>query len=299
MLFRFLLLSLLTTLTIYANSSFGTIATGSQNGTYLKIGTDLATVFEKYKAKLKILTSEGSTDNLDLLTGKKQYKNVKWAIVQNDALSYYDFTHFKDTREELKNKVKTILPLYSEHIHILKKKGSKHSFKKGSVLRVGISSKASGSNITANLIENIYKVNFKYSYLDTKKALQQLQEGKLDIIIDVISFPSKKFKNLKNVELVQLPNNKKMNKKYLKTQFTKSTYPWLTKDISGYKVPSVIVTDRVEKKYNQTVGIFLKIILNNYQALTKYGHPKWKEAYKNRTLKLKNMHPVAFRILQR
>ena len=164
---------------------------------------------------------------------------------------------------------------------------------------MGISSKTSGSDITANLLENAYKVNFQYRYVNFKTSLKLLQEDKLDIVINVISYPNTNFKELKNITLIALPQNKIMNKRYLRAKFSKARYPWLQKDVHSYKVPSILVTNRVDKKYNQTVGIYLKIILNNYKSLIKYGHPIWREAYRNRTMKIDNMHPVAYQIIHK
>jgi len=299
MLLRLVIFTLFISVAIFAKSNFGAIITGPKTGTYIKIGKDVSTVFKKYKAHLDIIPSKGSIENLDALTGKNDKVRAKWAIVQTDALDYYNFLHFKETKQDITEKVKTLLPLYNEYIHILAKKGKKISFKKDSVLRIGVSSKVSGSNITAHLLENAYKVNFQYRYVNYKDGIEYLKQDKIDIFIDVISMPAKRYQNLKGITLINLPQNKTMNKKYIRAKFSKLRYPWLEKDVHSYKVPSVIVTNRVEKKYNQTVGIFLKIILNNYQALIKYGHPKWKEAYRNKPLQVNNMHPVAYHILHR
>ena len=299
MLLRYTVFSILLTVGLLGNSSFGGIASGPTNGTYYKVANDISTIFKKYKANLNVIPSNGSIDNLDALIGKNIKSGAKWAIVQSDAFAYYKFLHFKDTKEEVTDSIKTVLPLYTEHIHIFAKKGKKIEFKKGAKLRVGISSKTSGSNITANLLENAYKVNFQYKYVNFKTALKYLEEDKLDIVLSVISYPNVNYKKLKNVTLVNLPQNKIMNKRYLRAKFSKERYNWLEKDVHSYKVPSVLVTNRVDKKYNQTVGIYLKIILNNYKSLIKYGHPIWREAYRNRTLKIDNMHPVAYSILHK
>ena len=299
MFLRYIIISMFFTIGLLGNSSFGSIVSGSKTGTYYKVANDISTIFKKYKANLNVIPTKGSVDNLNALTGKNEHARATWAIVQSDALDYYSFLHFKSTKKEVTDIVKTILPLYTEHIHIFAKKGKKIEFKKGTTLRVGVSSKTSGSNITANLIENAYKVNFKYRYVNFKTALKYLQNDKLDIIINVISYPNANFQKLKNVSLVNLPQNKIMNKKYIRSKFSKARYTWLKKDVHSYKVPSVLITNRVGKKYNQTVGIYLKIILNNYKSLIKYGHPVWREAYRNRTLKVNNMHPVAFQILHK
>ncbi len=299
MLLKHIMVVFILAASLFARSNFEAIATGSKTGTYIQIGKDLSTVFKKYNADLEVIPTKGSKENLDALTGKNEKTNAKWAIVQSDALDYYNFLHFKATKHDVIDLIKPILPMYNEHIHLFVKKGKKINLKKGSQFIVGVPSKTSGSNITANLIENAYGVTFGYRFINYNKAMQYLKNGKIDIYMDVISLPATKYEKLEGISLLELPQNKIMDNKYIRTKFNKSTYKWLDKTISGYKVPNVIVTNRVDKKYNQAVEIFLKIILKNYKWLIQNGHPKWQEAYNNRTLKLKNMHPVAYRILQR
>jgi len=296
---KYLFIALFSVTTVLSSSNFGTITTGNSNGTYIKIGQDISTIFQKYDARLKVHTSEGSIENLDILTNQNPEIGASWAIVQSDALDYYRFLYFKETKEEVTEKIKTILPLYTEHIHVFAKKGKVIDFSKGAVIRASISSHKSGSNITANLLENIYKVNFKYSYNDFQTALQKLENDKIDIIISVISFPNKNYQNLSNVTLVNLPINKVMNKKYIQTKFLKSQYKWLDKDINGYKVPSVIVTNKITPSSEKLVSIFLKIIFREYSELKKSGDSKWKEAYTNKKLKVENIHPAVVKILNK
>ena len=301
MLFKYLSICLLITGSLYGKSNFGAIATGTPTGTYIQIGKELSTIFEKYDSNLEVISTKGSKSNLDALTGQNEHARAKWAIVQSDALDYYNFLHFKTTQKDVTGLIKTILPMYSEHLHMFVKKGneSKIKFKKGTNLIVGVPSKTSGAHITANLIENAYGVNFTLRYVNYQKALHYLQADKIDIYLDVISLPAQKYANIEGISLLELPQNNLMDKKYIRSEFDKSSYTWLDKTILGYKVPSVLVTNRVDEKYNQVVGVFVKIILNNYHNLIANGHPKWKEAYQNKLLEVQNMHPVAYKILHR
>lgn len=297
MFFRSVFFILFCSVFLYANSTFGSIATGSKKGTYIQIGKDISKLFKKYKANLNVLESQGSLSNLETLVGKNVTRKANWAIVQNDALDYYRFLHFKDTKEDLKKKVKTILPLYGEYIHIFSKKGNHIKFQRGDYLKVGISSRKSGTAITANILESAYGVRFKYVYAGFQEAKKYLKDGVIDIYIDVIAAPSKKYQNLKGITLVSLPINNKLQKTYIRTTISPKQYKWLSKPVEGYKVPSVIITNLVKPSQAQTVGVFLKIILTNYNFLLHKGNLKWKEAYRNRKLELENMHPTAKRIL--
>ncbi len=295
--FKLFVIFLLPSSFLYANSSFGSIATGSQKGTYIQVGDDISKLFEKYKADLKVLNTKGSIDNLEILTGMKPTQKASWGIVQNDALDYFRFLYFKETREDVKKKVKTIMPLYGEHIHIFKKKSKDIKFLRGGFLKVGVLSKKSGAAITANILENNFGTRFKYVYTSFSEAKEYLKDGVIDIYIDVIAMPSKKYNNLQGIDLVALPNNGLLNKTYIPTYFTPATYKWLDKKVPGYQVPSILVTNLVDPKFDQTVGVFLKVIHTNYPQLLNSGHPKWKEAYKNRSFKPDNLHQVAKKLL--
>ncbi len=299
MFFRNLIFVLFCTAAIYANSYFGAIATGSNTGTYIKIGNDLSATFKKYKADLPVLSSKGSLENLDILVGQNKSKKASWAIVQNDALDFYRFSHFKNTREDLKEKIKVILPLYSEHIHLFSKKGNNIKFQRGGFLKVGVSSRKSGAAITAHILEKAYGIRFKYVFTGFNEAKKYLRDGILDLYIDVIALPSDKYKNITGLDLVELPKNDTLSRSYIPTSFSQKQYKWLNRSIKGYKVPSAIVTNLVKEKYNQSIEIFLKIVLKNYTQLIKQGNPKWREAYKNKTLELDNMHPIAQKLLSR
>lgn len=299
MFYRYFSMIFLLSIFLHANSSFGSITTGSQKGTYIKIGKDIAAVCKKYKADLQVVSSKGSIGNLDILVGKNVTQKASWAIVQNDALDFYRFSHFKDTREDLNEKVKALLPLYSEHIHVFAKKGNQVKFQRGGFLKVGLSSRKSGAAITAHILENAYGIRFKYVYSGFEEAKKYLKDGVIDIYIDVIALPSKKYTKLSGLELVELPQNDKVKKIYISTTFSKKQYPWLSKNVKGFKVPSVLVTNLTKEKYNQTVGVFLKVILTNYKLLMQKGNPKWKEAYANRKFPLENMHPVAKKLLSK
>lgn len=301
MLFKYIVFALFISASLFAKSNFGAIVTGSNAGTYKQLGNEISTVFQKYNATLEVIGTKGSNENIDALLGKNQYAKAKWAIIQNDALEYYNLIDSQKNKKDVTNLIKTVLPLYSEHIHLFIKKGNENniSFKKGSVIKVGVPSKTSDTNITANLLENAYGVTFDYRYVNFKTGIKYLQEGKIDVYIDVITLADETYKKLQEVSLLELPKNQLMDKQYIRAIFDKSSYPWLNKSIFGYKVPSVIVTNRVDKKYNQAIAIFIKIILNNYPELIKNGNSKWQEAYNNRTMKLENMHPAAYNILQR
>lgn len=295
MFIKLTMIIILLSLSVFSNSNFGAIATSSDNDSNIKTAYEISKYFSKYEAKLNILPTKGSIENLDLLSQTHGKNSSKWAIVQKDTLEYYKFLHFKNEREDLDKIVKPLLPLYNHPIYLLKKNDKHLHFKKGAVFHVAISSRKSGAHITANIIENAYNLNFIYHYIDFDTAVKKIKENKIDIIIDIQSYSNKKYKKLQGISLVELPKNKIMDKRYIPVSFSNKHYEWITKEIKGYATPVLLVTNLISKKNQEVVQIFLNMILSNYQSLIKNAHHNWKEVYQKKLFELKNLHPIAYK----
>jgi len=280
--------------TIYLNAAnIGVIATGEKNGTYIKIGKDISSIFKKYNVELDVERSEGSLDNLRRLVGADKQYESNWAIVQADTLKYYKYKYYKKTKQYINTKVKTILPLYNEALHIFSKKGKTIKFETDTVLTVGVKSKKSGGYVTSKVISNLYGVEFNFIYSDFETAQEYLQKGVIDIFIDVTAKPNKSYKNLHNIDFVVLPKNKMMDRNYQQILFSKEDYPWIEKDSFGYSCPSILITNLVDKKYDKKVNFFIEAILQNSNELKSRGDNKWKEVFEKLKLNHKrfNYHP--------
>lgn len=277
----------------FGGSNIGLITTGGEDGTYIQIGKDISKLFKKYNVDLEVKKSEGSLDNLRRIVGLDTLYPSNWAIVQNDVLKYYKYKYYKETKYNLNSKVKIILPLYNEDIHIFKKKDKTIKFEVGDVITVGVKSEKSGGYITSKVIQNSYGVEFNFIYCDFETAKQYLQKGVIDIFVDVTAKPNKSYTNLKDIDFVTLPENKIMDENYSKTLFTKEEYPWLKKNHYGYACTSVLVTNLVDAKYNKVVKFFVEAILQNSKELQSAGHSRWSEVYKNLKSHSKNFnyHP--------
>ena len=279
---------------IYVNAAnIGVISTGGKDGTYIKIGKDISSIFKKYNVELDVEKSEGSLDNLRrLVRFNKQYES-NWAIVQADTLKYYKYKYYKETKQYINTKIKTILPLYNEALHIFSKKGRIIKFETNTVLTVGVKSKKSGGYVTSKVISNLYGVKFNFIYSDFETAQEYLEKGVIDIFIDVTAKPNQGYKNLHNIDFVVLPQNKMMDRNYEQTLFTKEDYPWIEKNYLGYSCPSILITNLVDKKYDKKVNFFIEAILQNSNELKSRGDNKWKEVFEKLKLSHKrfNYHP--------
>ena len=292
MLKKFILLISICTISFSAGN-IGTITTGTEDGTYIQIGKDISTLFKKYDVELQVVESEGSLDNIRRITGLDKLQQSNWAIVQRDVLKYYKYKYYKETKQSLNAKVKIVLPLYDEEVHIFTKKGKTIKFELNENIKVGVKSEKSGGYITAKVIANSYGVEFNFLYCDFDTAKEYLQKGVIDIFIDVTAKPNSSYKNLEDIDFVELPDTKVMDKNYKKTVFTRNDYPWLEKNMTGYSCPSILVKSLIETRYDKVISFFIEALLQNSKELKNKGHARWNEIYENLELNSKNYnyHP--------
>lgn len=252
------------------SADFGALLTGSKNGTYIKMGEDIKNIVAKYNIDLNITETKGSLDNLDFLSGVIKQKKTFWGIVQKDAYCYHKHKAKRD------KEIKMVLPLYNEEIHVFIKEGEKIDFNKRKDFTVGVFSRDSGSYVTARYLETSYHLNFKYVFMDINSAVDFLKDDSMDMYISVIGKPSTKFFGLKGLELLELPKNVLIDTLYKKTKVTKNDYKWVKEDKFVYSVPSVLVTNIINPKYNFAIEKMIKIIVKNRNELISNGHQKWR-----------------------
>jgi len=274
-------------------ANFGKLATGSNVGTYYQIGKDMSDLFLKYKIEFEPMVTEGSIQNLDILYGLTNQKDVSFGIVQQDAINYYNYFMLKNFNTNAKDIIKTVLPLYSEEIHLISKSGRKIELVKDKEYSVSCGKKESGSCITAKYIEQAYGVKFRYNHdITFETAISMMKEDKLDLTLSIIGKPSKIFKALEGIEFIELKDNLIMNGLYNKTTFTNNDYNWLSNPVGVYATTSVLVTNIAEGKNDKVIEAVIKILVKNKAYLEQNGHPKWKEVNYNAT-KPKNFHNAA------
>ena len=112
-------------LSFYAPTAWAlTIATGPSDGSYFQIAQDIKNVAAKDGIDLQVLPSKGSLENLELLGSGK----VDLAIVQLDALRFVSDVMKQDLGLNLFEKIKVVMNLYPEEIHILTNKKDIQTF---------------------------------------------------------------------------------------------------------------------------------------------------------------------------
>ena len=130
------------------------IATGPSDGSYFQIAQDIKNVAGKDGIDLQVMATKGSLENLELLGGGK----VDLAIVQLDALKFMSDVIKQDLGLNLFEKIKVVMNLYPEEIHILTNKKDIQTFYNLEGKRVSVGPPGGGTAVTAAVLFNVYDI---------------------------------------------------------------------------------------------------------------------------------------------
>ena len=252
-----------------------TIATGTPEGTYYQIASDIEKVAEKDGIPVELIRTNGSFDNINLLGSGK----VDLAILQVDALKFASDTLQAKTGVSVLAEVKIILNLYLEEIHVIARNESIRSFEDLTGRKVSLGPENSGSALTAEVLLTLYGVRAEKSFDAPAEAIKKLQTGELDAMIFVGGAPVPAFETLdRSFHFVKLPANAILDQIYQRKRIASAVYPWAGES-ETYTVPSVIMTrDRKDPVYAAVIQKFLAAIFSNKEQLDATGHAKWKSS---------------------
>jgi TRAP transporter TAXI family solute receptor len=253
-----------------------TIATGPNNGSYFQIAQDIKNVAAKDGIDLQVIPSKGSLENLELLGSGK----VDLAIVQLDALRFVSDVMKQDLGLNLFEKIKVVLNLYPEEIHILTNKKDIQSFYNLEGKRVSVGPPGGGTAVSAAVLFNVYDIKATVSEEPFEEAVKKMEQGNLDAVIFVGGAPVPFIGKLSGkFSFVRLPNNPVLDQIYLRISLGKQQYAWAGADTETYAVPAAIMgLDKRDEKYVTQVQQLVLTILNNREFLEANGHPKWKSS---------------------
>jgi TRAP transporter TAXI family solute receptor len=253
-----------------------TIATGPEKGTYFQIAQDIKALAEKDGIELKVVPSKGSFENIEMLANGK----ADLAIVQLDALRYVTDVVKAEMGVNVLEKVKVILNLYPEEIHILSNKPEIASFYQLEGKRVSVGPQTSGSALTAELLFTLYDIKATKSYETPEEALAKMNGGELDAMVFVGGAPVPFIRDLKGgFHFARLPANPVLEQIYSRKTLGKNIYPWLEAESETYAVPSAVMgLDVRNEEYVSQMQKLVLSVLNGSSYLETNGHPKWKSA---------------------
>lgn len=268
------------------------IVTGSETGTYIKFGQDMAALTEQYGLTLLVKESEGSLDNIRRLISKE---NAAVGIVQSDVLGF--LTRSQDERmRRVASLLRLVFPFYNEEVHLYAQKDIQ-SFDDLAGKRVVVGTKGSGNWLTiTNLLHMMGVEPAERMNLSPPEGVTAVLTGKADAMVYVAGKPVKLFSNIeqlrnnpkygdlvKNVHFVPL-DDPKMIKEYVPAKLTQKDYAWIEQEVPTIAVKAVLVSFDFSRKISpyyvrrcRELGVLGAAIRSNIESLRGNGHPKWNE----------------------
>jgi TRAP transporter TAXI family solute receptor len=262
------------------------IATGGRGGTYYPFGKQIAEVCGYTVGGLDVIETKGSLDNIKRLL---KDPDVKFAIVQYDVLL---FLKNNPKYRHLANKLKIVVPLYGEDVHVVVRKDLNiHNIYDLEGLNVSVGAKGGGSFITASNIKKYTGINWNDKFLNIKDSLKAMVNHKLDALIYTAGVPAKIFQTPinsaaneifhKKLSLLDIGNDKNLGKIYSTSFIPKVFYPWLDYSINTKSVKSVLVTYNYkpdQPSYKRVKNLY-KCLYKNIEKFKSNPnfHPKWQQ----------------------
>ncbi len=270
------------------------MVTGSESGTYIQFGKQIAEIAAKEGIDIIVKTSGGSLDNVRRI---RSTENAALGIVQSDVLG---FIQKKSDDPELKQFVRylrLIYPFYNEEVHLYANKEIT-DIEDLQGKRVAIGTENSGNFVTSMNLFHIMQIEpLEYvTGLKPMDAAAAVISGEVDAMIYVAGKPVALFTELEkiksnpdlapyfdNTHFVPL-NHEAILKEYVTSDISTSDYAWFDGHIPTVAVKAVLIgydfskgrTGYYKMRCNQ-LGTLGQAIRDNIDALKKNGHPKWAE----------------------
>ncbi len=266
---------------IYVNYLFavniGTLNIYKENS-LISLSDDIQTILNKYDINLDAQENNNSIESIQNIINN-QDKNY-FAIVNKDAISRYNKQQKQN--KTIYSKIPVILSLDTLQIHLFTNSENDFDFDIKKDYNVYCGEENSNSCTSAKFIEKMYNLNFNFISSNINTIENDLNSNKIDIYISVKKAPASEFENFKNIKLIDLPTNFKMEDMYQNTQLASSTYSFLDEDMHIYSVKRAIITNLKEKKYQGVINNIIKILVLNKKYLIK-KNPIWKDVDFNYT----------------
>jgi TRAP transporter TAXI family solute receptor len=264
-------------LCFFAQAALGfTIATGPSDGTYIQVAQDIKNLVAKDGIELEVMPTKGSLENLQLLANGK----VDLALVQLDALRLVSDVMKQSKDKDLFDRVRVVLNLYPEEIHVLTNKSDIKTFYQLEGKRVSVGTQGGGSATSAAVLFYAYDINATVSFDIFEEAVKKMEQGALDAVVFVGGAPVPFIDKLGGkLQFVRLPASPALEQVYSRTRLGKAQYGWAKDDTETYAVPSAIMgVDSRDQNYVNKMQQLVLSVLNGRQHLETNGHPKWKSS---------------------
>ena len=263
--------------TLFASSD---ISSGREGGTYIQIAKEISQVVAKdIGLSMRVIESNGSKDNI---VNMIKNPDVKFAIVQHDIIEFLKRSR-KEEFNQLVNRLKVLLPLYMEEVHIVVRKDSNIRYLQDIRNRkVAIGPKGSGTALTTLLI---YEMEFGKGSLTSNMidrsplevALKKLANGEVDVVFTVGAQPISALNSLENrYRLIPITSNRVLSY-YYETKIKRESYPWLKEDIPTAGVISLLICNSANSISEYQMREFGRDFARRLEYLKSVGHKRWQE----------------------
>jgi uncharacterized protein len=270
------------------------IVTGSDRGTYIQIGRDLARlVAEPAGLTLGALPSKGSAENVKRLRSEP---GVRLALVQSDVYQAFldEARGGNQEAADLIKPLRVVMPLYAEEIYFVARADSPLNFvHEIKDKRINVGAVGSGTALSAT---TVYRQMFgstldekNTSFLSNEDALLKLAtDHSIDVAVVVAGQPAKLFADMtpqarQYVKLLKLdPQSaeaKAASGTYAPSVVRASSYPnWLNEDVPVLTVRALLATYNFQvPAARDSLTRFATSLCSNFERLQSEGHAKWKE----------------------
>ncbi len=254
------------------------LATGLPQGTYLRIGAEIArNLNERGELRVLPIVTLGATENVrDLL----YLKGIDIAITATDV-----FEHFR-TIEKIPNierRINYVTGMYVSEVHILARPEYK-TLKDLEGKKVGFHTKGAGSSTTAPIVFRRLGITVEPVYINNAIAIEKMKTGEIAAIVNNGGKPASLFTNFKNDQgfhFLEIPFEK-FDDYYVPSVLTEKDYPNIVKpgqQIDTLAVPAVLAVynwPRTSDRFRR-VSRFIERFFEQFDEFKQQPyHPSWK-----------------------
>jgi TRAP transporter TAXI family solute receptor len=275
------------------------MVTGSNTGTYIRFGRDIADVARNQGVSILVKESEGSLANIRRMMSKE---NAALGIVQSDVLGFLATSADANMRS-ISSRIRLVFPFYNEEVHLFARKDIQQlSDLNGK--RVVVGTKGSGNWLTANNILRLASIRPGESLeMPPSKAVSAVLTGKADAMFYVAGKPVTVFTRIrdlldnpdyaplvKQVHFLSLDDPAILNE-YVDSNISTDDYSWLDEGVRTAAVKAILVSVDFSSKHNayyrqrcDQLGKLGEAIRQQFDYLKSTGHPKWQEVDLEQTI---------------
>lgn len=290
------------------------MVTGVKGGSYEAMGSDIMKFCKPIK-KVKIdehweyiydsqgqlsdsnlvrTKTESVTEIMEVKNSRGSYDNYQRLIKSDFHIGFlqYDImrNEFKneiDSRFKRSEKLKVLMPLGHEQVHIIVRKDAEiNSVEDLREKVVSVGNSLQGTNYTASIIDEALKIGWKARTEGLEYAIKSFIRKKVDAIVFVGAAPVDIFKMFKNYEiddeikLLPLPENEALKDIYgERTTIPASAYSWLDEEVKTYSVRTLLVaTGNFNNGELAMLDKVMQAIKTNISTMQQDEdcHPAWK-----------------------